>query len=128
MLSILITLYRTFLYVIDLSVVEPQRLDHSKLPCQCDALVTDAAYLDDFITAEEAATQDRIAAQLLSCGESLPVPKSSQTRLEDPAFVVDPDAMSSDHHAAGLVIVEKRSIDNGESVGSGAHLIQVLVN
>lgn len=56
-----------------------------------DALVTDAAYLDALITAEEAAAEDRIAAQLLSRGEALPVPKSCQTRLEHPAFVMDPD-------------------------------------
>jgi hypothetical protein len=55
-----------------------------------DALVTDAAYLDVFITAEEAAEEDRIAAQLLSRGEALPVPKSCQTRLEHPAFIMNP--------------------------------------
>jgi hypothetical protein len=184
MLSILISLYKTFFYVINLSVVEPHRLDHSNLPsaitgseeflnsetvalivklahddladvlpADCfpldeelvheiqvveynkwfsiaqdaklaksigDALVTvtDAAYLDAFITAEEAATEDRIAAELLSRGEPLPVPKSCQIRLEDPAFVMDP----------GLIIVENGAIDNGESVGSGDHLIQDLVN
>jgi len=55
-----------------------------------DALVADAAYLDAFIIAEEAAVEDRIAAELLSHGEALPVPKSCQMRLEDPAFVMDP--------------------------------------
>ena len=55
-----------------------------------DALVTDAAYLDAFITAEEAAAEDRIAAELLSRGEALPVPKSCQTRLEHPAFAMHP--------------------------------------
>lgn len=55
-----------------------------------DALVTDAAYLDSLITAEEAAAEDRIAAELLSRGEALPVPKSCQMRLEHPAFTMEP--------------------------------------
>ena len=55
-----------------------------------DALVTDAAYLDVFITVEEAAAEDRIAAQLLSRGGALPAPKACQTRLEHPAFRMDP--------------------------------------
>ena len=55
------------------------------------ALVTDAAYLDAFITAEQAAAEDRIAAELLSRGEALPDPKSCQTRLEHPNFIMNPD-------------------------------------
>jgi hypothetical protein len=55
-----------------------------------DALVTDTAYLDAFITAEEAAAEDRVAAELLSCGRPLPAPKSCQTRLEHPDFCMDP--------------------------------------
>jgi hypothetical protein len=103
-----------------------------------DALATDAAYLDAFITAEEAAKEDRIAAELLSRGEALPVRKSCQTRLEDPAFSMDPvaDAMSSDHADSELDTVENglldEAIDNewthGESVCSGDHLMQDLVN
>ena len=102
-----------------------------------DALVTDAAYLDAFITAEEAATEDRIVAELLSRGEALPVPKSCQTRLEHPAFAMDPvmDAMSSDLAKLDVsknVVVENGllngAIDNkrmhGESVGNGDHLMQ----
>jgi len=69
-----------------LSIVEDAKLAKSI----GDALVTDAAYLDAFITAEEAAAEDRIAAELLSRGEALPVPKSCQVRLEHPAFVMDP--------------------------------------
>ena len=100
-----------------------------------EALDTDAAYLDAFITAEDAAKEDRITAELLSRGEALPVPKSCQTRLEDPAFAMDPvmDAASSDH--AGLDIVENglfEATDNewmyGGSVGSGDYLMQNRVN
>ena len=57
------------------------------------ALVTDAAYLDALITAEEAAAEDRIAAELLSRGEALPAPKSCQTRLEHPNFVMNPEVI-----------------------------------
>lgn len=58
------------------------------------ALVTDAAYLDALITAEEAAAEDRIAAELLSRGEALPVPKSCQTRLEHPNFTMNPEVIT----------------------------------
>ena len=58
------------------------------------ALVTDAAYLDAFITAEEAAAEDRIAAELLSRGEALPAPKGCQTRLEHPNFVMNPELIT----------------------------------
>ena len=58
------------------------------------ALATDAAYLDAFTTAEDAAAEDRIAAGLLSRGETLPVPKSCQTRLEDPNFIMNPEVMN----------------------------------
>ena len=57
------------------------------------ALLTDAAYLDAFITAEEAAVEDRIVAELLSRGEALRVPKS-QTRLENPKFIMDPELIT----------------------------------
>ena len=59
------------------------------------ALVTDAAYLDAYITAEEAAAEDRIAAELLSRGEALPNPKSCQTRLEHPNFIMDPELVTA---------------------------------
>jgi hypothetical protein len=58
------------------------------------ALVTDAVYLDAFITAEEAAAEDRIAAELLSRGEALPVPKSCQTRLEHQNFIMNPELIT----------------------------------
>ncbi|KAF8809863.1 hypothetical protein BYT27DRAFT_7222229 [Phlegmacium glaucopus] len=84
-----------------------------------DALVTDAAYLDVLTTAEEAAAEDRIAAELLSRGEALPVPKSCQTRLEHPAFVMDPvfiatpemAAVRSDH--AGIDASDNPIVKNG---------------
>ena len=60
-----------------------------------EALVTDAAYLDPFVTAEDAAVEDRIAAELLSRGEALPVPKSCQTRLEDPNFIMNPELIKA---------------------------------
>jgi hypothetical protein len=56
-----------------------------------DALTADAAYLDAFVTSEEAAAEDRLAAQRLARGEPLPRPKASQTRLENPAFVMHPN-------------------------------------
>ena len=59
-----------------------------------DALVTDTAYLDAFITAEAAAAEDRIAAELLSRGQPLPAPKSCQTRLEHPEFCMDPQPIT----------------------------------
>ena len=59
------------------------------------ALVTDATYLDAFIIAEDAAAEDRIAAELLSRGEALPVPKSCQTRLEDPNFIMNPELIKA---------------------------------
>jgi hypothetical protein len=59
-----------------------------------NALVSDADYLDASITAEEAAVEDRIAAELLSRGEALPVPKSCQTRLEHPDFVMNPELIT----------------------------------
>ena len=58
------------------------------------ALITDAAYLDALITAEEAAAEDRIAAELLSRGEALPNPKSCQTRLEHPNFIMNPELIT----------------------------------
>ena len=58
------------------------------------ALVTDATYLDAFIIAEDAAAEDRIAAELLSRGEALPVPKSCQTRLEHPNFIMNPELIT----------------------------------
>ena len=58
------------------------------------ALATDAAYLDAFTTAEDAAAEDQIAAGLLFRGETLPVPKSCQTRLEDPNFIMNPEVMN----------------------------------
>lgn len=54
-------------------------------------LVADAALLDAFITAEAAAVEDRIAAELLSRGEALPAPTSCQKRLEDPNFIMYPE-------------------------------------
>jgi hypothetical protein len=59
------------------------------------ALITDAAYLDAFITAEEAAAEDRIAAERLSRDEVLPVPKSCQTRLEHPNFIMNPELITA---------------------------------
>ena len=55
------------------------------------ALVDDDTYLDASIAEEEAAEEDRIAAEHLSRGEEFPVPESSQTRLEDPNFIMDPE-------------------------------------
>lgn len=99
-----------------------------------DALVTDTAYLDGFITAKEAANEDQIAAELLSGGEALPVPNSCQSRLDDPAKDPVMDAMPSDHAELGTVEIGllDEAIDNerthGESVSSGDHLMQNLVN
>lgn len=135
-----------------LSIAEDARLAKSI----GDALATEA-YLDAFITAEEAAKEDRIAAELLSRGEALPVPKSCQTRLEDPAFVMDPVYIASyvyiivsssplnvaffspemdadqawvDNVTVGNGLLDG-ALDNewlrGESVGSGVHLMQNLV-
>jgi hypothetical protein len=73
-----------------LSIVEDAKLAKSIE----GALVTDAAYLDAYITAEEAATEDRIAAELLSRGEALPDPKGCQTRLEHPNFIMDPELVT----------------------------------
>ena len=70
-----------------LSIVEDAKLAKSIE----GALIADAAYLDAFITAEEAAAEDRIAAELLSRGEALPDPKSCQARLEHPSFIMNPD-------------------------------------
>ena len=91
--------------------------------------VTDAAYLDALIAEDsEASKEDQIAAEHLSCGE------------KDPAFAMDPvmDANSSDHADSELDIVEDGLLDeaidderthaSGESVGSGDHLMQNLVN
>ena len=57
------------------------------------AQVTDAAAanLDTFITAEDAVVEDWIEAEFLSLDEALPDTKSSQTRLEDPNFIMDPE-------------------------------------
>ena len=73
-----------------LSIVEDAKLAKSIE----GALLTDAAYLDAFITAEEAAAEDRVAAELLSRGEALPVPKSCQTRLEHPNFIMNPELIT----------------------------------
>lgn len=54
-------------------------------------LAANAAYLEAFITAEEAAVEDRIAAKLLARGEALPPPKRCQRRLEHPDFLMDPE-------------------------------------
>jgi hypothetical protein len=70
-----------------LSIVEDAKLAKSIE----GALVADAAYLDAFITAEAAAAEDHIAAEMLSRGEALPNPKSCQTRLEHPNFIMNPD-------------------------------------
>ncbi|KAF8153879.1 hypothetical protein B0H34DRAFT_661873 [Crassisporium funariophilum] len=61
-----------------------------------DALTTDAAYLDAHVTAEEAATEDRRAAEMLSRDENLPPPKACQIRLEHPAFVMHPEPVASE--------------------------------
>jgi len=70
-----------------LSVIEDQKFAKSIGV----ALVADAAFLDAFTTSEEAAAEDRLAAQRLFRGEPLPPPKTSQTRLEDPSFVMHPE-------------------------------------
>ena len=59
-----------------------------------DRTKSDAAYLDAFITAEAAAAEDHIAAEMLSRGEALPNPKSCQTRLEHPNFIMDPELIT----------------------------------
>lgn len=56
-----------------------------------DALTADCDYLEAFIASEEAAAADRVAAERLARGEPLPPPTTSQTRLEDPAFVMHPE-------------------------------------
>ena len=58
------------------------------------APVADAVYLDASITAEDAAAEDPIAAEHLSRDEVLPVPKSCQTRLEDPNFNMNPELIT----------------------------------
>ena len=73
-----------------LSIVEDAKLAKSIE----GALATDAAYLDAYITAEEAAAEDRIAAERISRGEALPDPKSCQTRLEHPNFIMDPELIT----------------------------------
>ena len=73
-----------------LSIVEDAKLAKSIE----GALVTDAVYLDVYITAEDAAAEDRIAAERLSRGEALPVPKSCQTRLEHPNFIMNPELIT----------------------------------
>ena len=70
-----------------LSIVEDAKLAKSIE----GALITDAAYLDVYFTAEEAAAEDQIAAEFLSRGEALPDPKSCQTRLEHPNFIMNPE-------------------------------------
>lgn len=57
------------------------------------ALVANDAYLNAFITAKEAAVEDRIAPGLLSRDKALPVPKSRQTRLELPDFIMNPEPL-----------------------------------
>ena len=71
------------------TVTEPKRAKSID-----SAHVADAAILDAFNTAEEAAVEDRIAAELLSRGEALPIPKRCQTRLEDPNFIMDPESIT----------------------------------
>src|SRR5437016_6022381 len=56
-----------------------------------DALAADAPYLNAFLASEEAAAQDRLAAESLSRGEALPPPKAAQTRLEHSAFIMHPE-------------------------------------
>ena len=60
------------------------------------AQVTDAAAanLDTFITAEDAVVEDWIEAEFLSLDEALPDPKSSQTLLDDPSFIMDPELVA----------------------------------
>ena len=70
-----------------LSIMEDAKLAKS----MDSALAADAAYLDAFITAEEAAVEDRVAAEHVSRGEALPVPKNCQTRLEHPNFIMNPE-------------------------------------
>lgn len=56
-----------------------------------DALTADGDYIEAFIASEEAAAADRLAAERLARGEPLPPPTTSQTKLEDPAFVMHPE-------------------------------------
>jgi len=87
-----------------------------------NALVTDAAYLDILVTAEEAAAEDRIAAELLSRGEALPAPKSCQMRLEHPAFTMDPvfiTALDAPNHGVQNGLLNDETMDN-ESTFAGS--------
>ncbi|KAF9477428.1 hypothetical protein BDN70DRAFT_837862 [Pholiota conissans] len=57
------------------------------------ALNSDTAYLESIVAAEEAAAQDRIAAEMLARGEELPPPTAAQMRLGG-ALVTEPDVAS----------------------------------
>jgi len=61
-----------------------------------DALTADANYLEAFIASEEAAAADRLAAERLSRGEPLPPPTTSQTKVENRAFVMHPEPPPKD--------------------------------
>lgn len=60
------------------------------------ALQTDAAYLDAFVTAEQAAEADRLAAQALFNGQALPAPIPAQTRVENRDFRMEPQSQDQD--------------------------------
>ena len=55
------------------------------------ALQTDAALLDVARVVEAAAVHDRRVAEMVERGEDLPPPTPAQQRLEDPAFVMEPE-------------------------------------
>ncbi|KAF9477426.1 hypothetical protein BDN70DRAFT_861858 [Pholiota conissans] len=65
--------------------------DHRYATSLAFALITDAAYLESIIVAEEAAAHDRLAAEMLARGEDLPPPSLAQMRMENPSFEVEPD-------------------------------------
>jgi len=55
------------------------------------AVTTDEAYLNAFIIAEEAAAQDRRAAEMLSRNDRLPERTAAQVRVEQSSFIMHPD-------------------------------------
>ncbi|CAA7264021.1 unnamed protein product [Cyclocybe aegerita] len=55
------------------------------------AVETDIAYIEALMLAEEAAREDRRAAEMLSRGEQLPPQKDCQIRLETPGFIMHPE-------------------------------------
>ncbi|KAJ3500002.1 hypothetical protein NLJ89_g9985 [Agrocybe chaxingu] len=55
------------------------------------AVETDIAYIEALMLAEEAAREDRRAAEMLSRGERLPPQKDCQIRLENPGFIMHPE-------------------------------------